>query len=299
MANRLTVLSFGGGQDSTAILWKLVFDRGFRREYAPGRLLVVMADTGDEHPDTIAHVRVVSDELAVLGEEFVVVDPDMGFHSQGWLGLREHYRRNTVVGSKRFKKSCSDGLKIQPIYKFLDWWIGREYGYESGKKRALRAFAADNGKFDVLIGLARGEEKRLAGTNDGGLGLGLWFYESVNRRYPLMDQGMDRLDCQAYIRSVGKPVPPPSNCVLCPFKSKMELLWTARNLPDDYAEWVEMEAAKLEKFRDLPPDRNATVFGRKTLPVVLAEAEREYGHLTDEELESHRWTHGHCVASAY
>lgn len=299
MKHRLTVLSFGGGQDSTAILWRLVFDADFRAEYAPGRLLVVMADTGDEHPDTIAHVWAVMDEMDRLGEEFVLVGPEMGFHSNTWTSLRDHYRRHSIVGSKRFKKSCSDGLKVQPIYKFLDDWVGREYGYESGKKRALKAFVADNGKVDVLIGLARGEEKRLAKTADGGEGLAVWFAECINRRYPLMDRGMDRLDCQAYIRSVGKPVPPPSNCILCPFKSKMELLWTARNLPEDYEEWVGFEAAKLAKFSHLPPEQNVTVFGRKTLPLVLVEAEEEFGHMTDRELERHRWTHGHCVASAY
>lgn len=53
----LTILSFGGGQDSTTILYKLVFDADFKARYAPGDLLVLMADTGNEHPETYSHVK--------------------------------------------------------------------------------------------------------------------------------------------------------------------------------------------------------------------------------------------------
>ena len=48
----LTVLSFGGGQDSTTIIEKIIDDEAFRRRYVEGRLLVVMSDTGDEFPET-------------------------------------------------------------------------------------------------------------------------------------------------------------------------------------------------------------------------------------------------------
>lgn len=65
-----------------------------------------------------------------------------------------------------------------------------------------------------------------------------------------------------------------------------------------YAEWVDLERAKLEKFAHLGK-KNFGVFGRRSLPVVLADAETKYAHLSDREIETHRWTHGHCVGSAY
>lgn len=51
----LTILSFGAGQDSTALLYKIILDKDFRNEYAPNDLVVIMADTKNEHDKTIAH----------------------------------------------------------------------------------------------------------------------------------------------------------------------------------------------------------------------------------------------------
>ncbi len=48
----LTVLAFGGGQDSTAILYRIALDKAFRSRYVKGDLLVLMSDTGNEHPHT-------------------------------------------------------------------------------------------------------------------------------------------------------------------------------------------------------------------------------------------------------
>lgn len=44
----VTVLSYGCGQDSTAIAAKIVFDPTFRHKYAPKRLVVIFSDTGNE-----------------------------------------------------------------------------------------------------------------------------------------------------------------------------------------------------------------------------------------------------------
>ena len=52
---RLTILSFGGGQDSTALLYKYHYDKSFRDLYAPEDFLVVMAATNNEHKETDEH----------------------------------------------------------------------------------------------------------------------------------------------------------------------------------------------------------------------------------------------------
>lgn len=51
----LTVLSYGGGQDSTALILKVIHDESFRAKYIPGDFIVVMADTGNEHKETIEY----------------------------------------------------------------------------------------------------------------------------------------------------------------------------------------------------------------------------------------------------
>lgn len=289
----LTVLSYGIGQDSSAILYKFGFDAEFRRKYAPGRLLVVTAATGDEHPHTNQYLWHVKAFCKKHDIKFVHIIPDMGYHSPSWQSLRGFYRLKCCVGSKAFPKTCTDRLKLQPIYRFLEDWIGKEFGVASGKKKGFRNFAGMYGKIRMLVGISRGEEKRVASSME----IPRWKRDSIETVYPLIEEGMDRKDCQDYIRSVGQPVPWPSNCMLCPFLSEIELVWLYRRYQLDYEEWVEIEAAKLEKNRHMG-ERNLGVWGTKKLPEVLERALAKHGHMTDAELDEYKFSHG-CVMSKY
>lgn len=292
----VTVLSFGGGQDSTAILYKLALDPVFRRQYAPGELLVVCSDTGDEHPETYAHLADVKAFCLEHGIAFEHLTRERGYHSGAWQGLREFYRAKNAIGSQAYPKTCTDNLKVQPIYRFIEEWLGRRYGFQTGKKRALYAYAKRFGKLRVLVGIAADEEKRIEGASTRSK----WMSENVSREYPLVALGWNREKCIAYIRSIGRPVPAPSNCMLCPFKSPIEILWTARRYPADFAAWVELEARKIEANADrTAEDKNYGVYKLKRLPQVLVEAEAKFGHMTDAELDEYRFSHGHCVSSKF
>lgn len=296
----VTVLSLGGGQDSTELLYALVFDDDFRARFAPRKLVVVFSDTMDEHEETYRHLDYLEVMCRSFGIEMVRLTPDKGFHGDGdWaLGLAGFYRVSQTVGSKCFKKSCTDNLKIKPIYRFLAEWLAAQYGLaRSGAwygKQPFVEFAKRFGRVRVLIGFAKGEEKRVAADD----ALPVWMRHTIERRFPLIELGMDRAACVASMQARGLPVPPPSLCQRCPYKSEIELLWTARHLPAVYADWVELEAAKMKKFAHKGKD-NFGVFGRRTLPVVLADAERKYAHMTAAQIEDHRMSHGHCVGSAY
>ena len=294
MTPQLTVLSYGGGQDSATILHRIDSDRKFRQTYAPKRLLIILSGTGNEPPDTAAYVEYTEDLCRRRGLEFVHLTPDFGFHRGNWQSLQHFYKAKTTCGSKAYPKSCTDALKISVIYRFLETWLGREYGMPVGRKQGIRAFAARYGPIRVLLGIAAGEEKRI-GAPTGGTD---WMSTCLERRYPLIELRWDRGACQAYLRAIGRPVHPPSNCVYCPFKSEIEILWTARRYPAAFAEWVAIEAAKLAKHAALG-DRNLGVFGRRTLPEVLATAERTYAHLADADLDAYRFSHGHGVCSIY
>jgi hypothetical protein len=295
-APELTVLSFGAGQDSTTLLHLYAVDHpGFRARYAPKRFLVLMADTGDEHPETVAHVADTAALCRARGIEFHHIALGLGYHPRLWArGLRAFYRDKQTVGCKAFQKWCTDNLKLVPLYRFLDQWVGREYRLAAGNKRGLYAFARRYGPIRMLLGIATGEERRVAsGTNDTP-----WMRDCIERSYPLIDLGMDRAACQRYIRALGLPVPVPSNCMLCPYRSEIELLWLHRFHPADYQEWVELEAAKLRRFAERP-GKNLGVFGKRSLPEVLKDAIEKYGHLSDAQLDEHRMSHGHCVTSKY
>ena len=292
----LTVLSFGGGQDSTAILYKMIYNETFRARYAPGDLLVVMADTMNEHRETYDHVAFVADLCKEAGIEFVLIHPEMGYTSEGWKdGLIGFYREGNRVGSKAFPKTCTDNLKIRPIYKYLDEWIHNKYGTEKvGRKAAIKEFVATGNKIDVLIGIGADEQTRASSNEESP---SKWMQQCINKVYPLIDMHWSRQDCQDYIISKGMVLPPPSNCILCPFMSMQELLYMSRTMGDWFQVWVEIERNKLEANKHV--ENNMGVWGEKTLTQVLLKAVEKHGHMTTEELHEYKMSHGHCVKSKY
>lgn len=299
----LTVLSYGGGQDSTAILYKLIYDKAFYNKHVSGTLLVVMAATGNEHDYTNKHVTYISRLCRARGIKFAHVTPDMGFHSNGWHTLQQQYSEKKSVGSKAFVKSCTDKLKIVPIYKFIGDYLEKNYGYEAGRKKEFYSYAEQYGKLKMLIGIAKGEEQRMI-TNDDSRPK--WMQRCVDIQYPLIDESMDRAGCQSYIASTGHSVPMPSNCKMCPYMSEQELLWLHRFDKPAFDEWTRFEDAKLEKYMD-KGDKNVGVWGKYDkkagkpvrLQDILVVAESKHGHMTDDELNDYKMSHGHCVKSKY
>lgn len=290
---QLTVLSFGGGQDSTALLYLYAYDKRFRARYAPNDFLVVMAATGDEHASTDKHVAETIEFCKKNDIEFVHITPDMGYHGASWQDLRSFYKSKNAVGSKAFPKTCTDRLKIQPIYKFLEDWVSNKYGVEKGRKKAFKEYAKIHGKINMLVGIAAGEEKRVA---DPSKEPAKWKRESINMVYPLVDLTMDRKACQKFIFNVGHTVPTPSNCILCPFISLQELLWLHRFDKESLNDWIEMEAAKIAANLHMEK-RNVGVWGGiKLLPEMVQVAIKKFGDWSDEKLIDYKFSHGHCMS---
>lgn len=298
---KLTVLSFGAGQDSTCLLYKAALDEAFRQRFIIGDFIVVMSDTGDEHPKTRLHIRFCKTYCAERGIPFFYLTPDKGYHPRTWQNYRGHLRDTGSIGSKAYPKTCTDNLKIKPIYNFLNNYVAEKYGvlkfdYPYKTRNALVQFSQLYGKIRVMIGIAAGEEGRVAPFTAE---TPKWMRLAIEREYPLITLGLDRAGCQDYIRSVNLPLPPPSNCMLCPFMSKIELLWLFRLYPADFHDWVGLEQAKFKKHAK-EGKRNLGVWGStKALPVILQEAEAEYGHMSVAELEEYKMSHGHCVKSRY
>lgn len=317
------VLFFGGGQDSTALLYLYVYDRLFHRYYAQDcHFLVIMADTSNEFPATVAHVRDVATWCAGNGIEFHLVRPEMGYHGATWQSLKGQMERNDTIMGVAFPKSCTDQLKIQPAYRFLADWLRASYHFKAVGHRVYYQYKHYYGKLITWIGFAAGEEKRVRqpgvsphrkvdGTDKnrseavsglfddctvpGHDQLPVWRRLCVSHCYPLLDIGLNRQGCQRVIASYGHRVPPPSNCMLCPFQAPAEIVYLYQHYPDEWAYWVERESAKLRKFA--LNKRNLGVKGGLTLPEYLAKALRTYGTWSKEQLAEYRFSHGHCVMS--
>lgn len=312
----ITLLSFGGGQDSTCILYKIINDPIFRAKWVDGDLIVVMANTGNEHPHTYRHIRYVRRLCREHGIPFHFLTSKMGYHPRTWKSLTHQFRLNNTVMSVAFPRSCSDNLKIKPIYNFLDHYIAtNRYGYDIQTpprgKTYIKRFHVEGGRIRTLIGIAAGEESRIASHQSKQLyatQLQLfkktanpytsWMNRCIDKQYPLVDERIDRQAAQDYIRSTGLNLPYPSNCMMCPFISKIELLWLYRNYPEVYQEWKAYERKKIEKNAG-QAIRNLGVKGEHLLDEVLRQAIEEFGHLTEAQLDEYKMSHGHCVKSKF
>jgi 3'-phosphoadenosine 5'-phosphosulfate sulfotransferase (PAPS reductase)/FAD synthetase len=290
----LTVLSYGMGQDSTAILFRLLNDTSARHRYAPARLIVVASDTGNEHDHTYEYVEKARSACEVAGVPFFFLSAGGEFHSDAWASLTAQWERNDTVGFKAGFKSCTDNLKIAPFYRFLARYVCETFRIYKHGSAAIEIFAQYYGRARVLIGFASDEQDRQAKDESRPV----WHRSAIEMAYPLIDWGWTRKDCVDYLGRLGAPVPYPSNCKFCPYSTELDVLWLWQNEPAEFERWQEYERRKLVKFKSRP-GTNKTVFGTKTLAEVLAIAREKYAQLTAEEVTRLKFERGHCVRSKY
>lgn len=157
-------------------------------------------------------------------------------------------------------------------------------------------------KITVMIGLSAEEADRRLSKDDHAP---KWMKKTVDRAYSLIEMGLTRGDCQEYIRSRGFPLPYPSLCRRCPYKTELDILRMSRADPEGFEEWVELERNKLDahslRFSNLPEEKNHGAFSSTSgsvVPEVLEKAKQKYGHLSDRELTEARMA-GHSVSSRY
>lgn len=222
------VLSYGGGLDSFAMLLGAL-DRGEPPE------VVTFVDVSDgrdpgEWPGTIRHMaEVVAPLCARAGIEFVRIDAAGGYPVRdapslfAWMLARGQI---PVAGPNRI---CTRVAKVERFER----WLTDRYPRE---------------EVAVWIGFEAGEESRaLKDPNAGGKPSKQRRDPDAARRvnrFPLIEHRMCRCRCAELVRRHGLPVPRKSACVFCPYGSLRDWQTFARELPEDFARVVDLEARK-------------------------------------------------------
>ena len=206
-----SVLSFGGGVNSTALLLGLV-----ARDEAPS--LVLFADTGSELPATYEHVAYMRGWCSQRGIPFEVAT-NAG-RGQG-ASLEENCLTRRELPSLAYGfKGCSTKWKRQPMDRFVRDWQPAKNAWQRGEKVTR------------YIGIDAGERHRAVLTED----------KQYQYQYPLVAWGWDRKDCLAAIAEAGIPQPPKSSCFFCPAMRKREILELQRTHPDLLQRALALEA---------------------------------------------------------
>lgn len=227
-----TCISFSGGRTSAYMLWRVLQANGG----LPGETLVCFANTGKEVEATLCFVqecarrwRVPIHWLEYRPEPpgFAVVDFDhasrQGEPFEALIRKRQ-YLPNPVA------RTCTTGLKIRPMHKFV-----RSFGWC---------------EWDQLIGIRADEYRRVARIRARGHST-----ESASETMcmPLADAGVTVQDVTAFWQAQpfdlelltvnGRTLE--GNCDLCFLKPRGQRLALIRASPEAAIWWIRMEALNL------------------------------------------------------
>jgi|SRR5215213_11152931 len=211
----LRVLSLGAGvQSSTLLLMSLAGE-------LPRLEAAVFADTGWEPRAVYEHLDRLQAAAAAAGLPIYRVsagnlrtdalDPTHRFASMPLHVRRPDGRRGTI------RRQCTREYKITPI------------------RRQVRALwqAAGRPAVQQWLGISADEAQRMRSSG----------VAYITHHYPLVDLGLTRQDCQAWLEAHGWPRVPRSACVGCPFRSDGRRRELRDHAPAEWADAVAFDQA--------------------------------------------------------
>lgn len=278
-APQLRLLSLGAGVQSTVLA--LMGAGGT----LPGLDGAVFADTGWEPPGVYRHLDRLEAVLATVGIPLYRVskgnlradslDPAHRYASV------PYFVRNPDGTKGMGRRRCTSEYKLAPIGRKVRELLGAA---APDYRRVPRGRVAEQ-----WIGFSTDEIGRV--SDKGGVSY-------VRKRYPLLDLGMSRADCERWLRAHGWTSVAKSACIGCPFHGNRQWREMRDHRPDEWADAVEFDAAiRRGGARGLPPNGEAFLH-RSRVPLDLAPidrvtsrewAERQgnvFDALADQEMEN-------------
>lgn len=219
------IVAYGMGVDSTAVLVGLA-QRGERPD------LILFADTGDEKAATYAYLPIIQAWLAKVGFPQVTIVRN-GSPRTGDRSLSARCLRNGTLPSPAYagpgSHTCSIVWKIQPQQQFVSRWQPAKDAWARGQN-VTQCIGYDAGSRDSCrAGKIHGKETK-----------------GYTHRYPLIEWGWDRQECERQIAAAGLPVPVKSACFHCPASKPSELAQLAITDPELLDIALRIEARGIE-----------------------------------------------------
>ena len=163
----------------------------------------VFVNHGTDWPETYDYVAGFQWWLKVNGHKpITILRPEY----QGFQVLHEYCEDNKIMPAT-WPRWCTSRFKVRPIEKYY-------------KKPCFQ-----------FIGIDAGESHRAK-----------WHVsKSIENRWPLIENDIDRNGCIAIIKKYNLPVPPKSGCFICPFQRRSQWLKLRRENPCLFQRAVELE----------------------------------------------------------
>lgn len=242
-----TFISLSGGVESTTMC--ILYGKG---------ATAIWADTGAEHDEMYARIDFLESALTDLhGGDFRLlrVKGKKRWHEHPVDSLIDFITASKILpsGQRRF---CTDRFKIAPIERYLK----------------------SQGECELLIGFNADEEPGKARVGN------YMKAKNVSYRYPLYEDGYDRADCEAILRSHGLHPEFPvymrrGGCWMCFYKSAAE--WKAMYFLDN-ATFV--KAQELERSTQDSKKKYYSLLAGTTLDKIEHECRQELLMFSRDEL---------------
>lgn len=225
---KLRVLSLGAGVQSTTLA--LMAAHG---EIGPMPDHAIFADTGAEPAAVYEQVKWLRSgnvlPFPINGVSAGNLQADVEGAAAGIGGMWSRppfFVKSAKNRLGQVNRQCTQDYKIEPIRK--------EHRRLLGFKPRQRI---PDAQVEVWIGISTDETVRAGASYEN------W---SVNR-FPLLEKGMSRQDCEAWLIRNGYPVPIKSACTFCPYRTDAEWRWMRDNDPASWAIAVEID----RRIRDM------------------------------------------------
>lgn len=172
---------------------------------------------------------------------------------------------DTKRGEGQLRRQCTKEFKIVPITRKVRDLVGLAPG-QKGPRRGKGLLAVQ------WIGISTDEASRMKPSAIG------W----MEHVWPLIDRGMSRSDCLAWMQANGYPMPPRSACTFCPYHSDAE--W--KKLKENAYAWRQIIAVDSMIRSGVRGTKQKLFLHRSLKPISEVEftesAERPVNHFENE-----------------
>lgn len=226
----ITVMSYGGGTNSTAMLVGLC-ERKERPDY------ITFADTGSEQLYTYDHMRKVNEWLKSIGFPVItIVKPTQPMMVSDGSLFNESVRLGRLPSKAYGNGSCSLKWKVEPQNKW-NRRLANDLGIDLSDITRLVGYDADEPeRYERAVALADKQQTKL--------------------RFPLIEWNWGRDECMEAIHRAGLPQPGKSSCVMCPSMKKHEILTLRKNYPLVFDLVLAMEKRAMNGEGQAPQSRS-------------------------------------------
>jgi hypothetical protein len=251
----LRILSLGAGVQSTTLLLMACEGSLPKPDYA------IFADTGWEPRRVYDHLGKVTAHAAAAGIPVLrvskgnlrtdAIDPDHRYASI------PYFVRNPDGTEGMGRRQCTPEYKLAPIRRKIRELLGAT---PPDFRRVPKGRACEQ-----WVGFSTDEIGRVS---DG------YQVSYLTTRYPLLDLGMSRKDCERWLRSRGWASVAKSACIGCPYHGNRAWRDLRDNHPDEWADAIAFdEAIRKGGAHGLPLDGEAFLH-RSRVPLAIAPIDR-------------------------